>query len=511
MNICRPLLCLTQVSLPFVFATLLGCSSDVPSAFSPVSNSIPDTDQVSLFSEDSTSHSASLEIGLTECLPDFNSFWLSQVDGTEDRGFFYPEEAATYWTSLLPNLANRAGWYEIRGQYPEARFFSFQTYTAQGDSTGSLFDFDIDADPGSTNFFPEKNLVNEDSYTVKIVAGESPRLRRRQDPNTLYTGSQSTEPFYTLISRVYAPNPVDGQPVPPEFSDNPQQWEKQGLRFLPKFFYVVEDTNTVQPYFETLEDICTYFRENIDQEQGAGIGSRATSLGDKLIPLLQQIDIRTGQLASNPPQWYVGSTFVESLAPLFENYPELRNQLIAISAEQPGTELFSNDANAYLGSFINIEYGDVLVVRIKAPTFPNTREGEEIDPNSQETRFWSICMNEPFLLYVTGCFSDYQTEIDSDGYATFVFSREEIPPIDPVTGAEAKNWLRIPSPISLVLYRHTLPSLKRSHVFYSQLCSPFGSSCTQNYAAIERWMGPYLPESQYCSREEFEQDRCLSQ
>ncbi len=68
----------------------------------------------------------------------------------------------------------------IRGKYPDARFFNFDTYIATGSVTDSIIDSDITPANGSTNPFatPEANNGSQ-NYTIAVGANTigSPNFR----------------------------------------------------------------------------------------------------------------------------------------------------------------------------------------------------------------------------------------------------------------------------------------------------------------------------------------------
>lgn len=485
-----------------LFLLILGCSESSSQSISPQSISLSQEEKTSLTQKPWIS--APLEIEIKDCSEDLPLIWSGQVDGREDRGYYYPEEEAVYWVAILPRLQGKGERYEIRGQYPEVRFFSLQSYTTTGLSVDAAFDHQIQANQVSIKPFQSPKQKPTDRYTVNLVEGSPPKFELFRPRNTFYAGEDQVS---LLIYRTYAPTPLDGDPIPSEFEEDPEQWRKQGQQFLPKIYYIADHRS--EPTFQSVDEICDVMITN-----GAGDGSDlpqlTTQIGDVFIPILSDLDINAGSLASNPPQWFVGSTFVESLIPLFEGFPNLQMQLRQLDETDALTEFFANEANAYLASFINPAYGEIVVTHYRAPTFPNTQDGEPIDPETQNTRFWSVCVNDPFLLYVTGCLSDRDVDINPDGTVTLVFSREKNRPIDPDTGLPVSNWLALPSPVSIVLYRHTLPSRKffQSHVWYKDLCDRFDFDCLQNYTAISKWMRQYYPVSIYCSRDQFELNQC---
>jgi hypothetical protein len=443
-----------------------------------------------------------LEIDITLC-PD-GLVWR-EVDGQEDRGQFFPEEASTYFGLRLPTLSRQGQYYEIRGRYPNARFFSFQSYSPDGDPISSQFDFRVAASLGSRNPISGIGSGPGDNYIIQAKPGfPATSSPLKQSKNLLYLGD--SEEKYRINYRVYANDLGSTVPIPPKYEDNPRQWEKQGQQDLPRVYYVVEAG--VTPEYTSREEVCSA-RASQDPTPGESYLYFTTPLGDLLVPAFQESEPGANQLAANPPEWFTFGTLGELLIPLTENFPWI--QFLLKQSVEGDIQAFPNSASSYLSTFINSDYGQLTVVRFKAPTFPDTDAGEAINPRIQQTRFWSFCLNNPVLLYTSSCLQDKEFQIDPDGYATVVFSWPAARPLDPKTGAPVKNWLPLSSPITLVLYRHMLPSphFVNSHFYYRNGCNRLDRrQCQFNTRAISTWMKEYYPVTRYCSKQTFEVNRC---
>src|SRR3954447_22352166 len=118
----------------------------------------------------------------------------------------YPDDSAQYYSGayqLLPGTRIR-----IHGQFPHARYMSFNVYDAAQRPLDGLADVVIRPDTGSGNpfaFGAERTFAKRD-YTVFIDTGPRPEKRA---PNTLYTGTgQNGAPNTsgTFIYRIYIPD-----------------------------------------------------------------------------------------------------------------------------------------------------------------------------------------------------------------------------------------------------------------------------------------------------------------
>ena len=79
--------------------------------------------------------------------------WPFEVTGQGVTNVATPDTNATYW--VMPLDLNRWRGMVVHGQYPDARFFNFSTYTATGSFIDTIFDAKIAPDPGSANPFAE--------------------------------------------------------------------------------------------------------------------------------------------------------------------------------------------------------------------------------------------------------------------------------------------------------------------------------------------------------------------
>jgi|GEM_PF-1044271 len=431
------------------------------------------------------------------------SIWRVEVDGRVDRGYFYPDENVVYWTASLPKLTGQAAHYEVRGQFPHARFMSLQGYTQRGASLDGLYDFQILPSDGSENPFLDGAVYPADqektAYRVHIISSAAPGGGAAGIPNTLYLESAGDETRCTVVYRVYW-NALSPDATIPDGYDH-RQWEKQGQKPLPSIYYVVDDLS--QPHYMSVDELYGDIKGVLGIRIVADIINAA---GRCLAPWIAAIDRGIGRLASDPSDWFIGGDILKGFVPLFEQYPAIKNFLN--SRDTVRANVFPNNATAYYATFLNPNYGEINVTRFKAPTFPNVEAGAVIDSAQQQVRYWSVCMHDPFLMYTTACKKDSEFILDADGFVTLVFSDIRTRPLDPDTGKPVQNWLPLPSPNSLVFYRHMLPSpwFTQSAYYYKQSVSD--AAQLNDYEAVSEWSGDYCPESVYCSKKQFETDKC---
>lgn len=119
--------------------------------------------------------------------------------------FAYPDTGATYWSAkyTLPKDATL----KLNGEYPYARYMSFNSYRDNATSAFALADSQIKPNSGAINPFisgAERNNENR-GYQFEVAAGAAPVIPL---DNVLYDfaaiGQDDDEA--TLLYRVYVPN-----------------------------------------------------------------------------------------------------------------------------------------------------------------------------------------------------------------------------------------------------------------------------------------------------------------
>lgn len=373
-------------------------------------------------------------------LPQVGCGW--PLESNPDTGnVFFPDTSATYW--VAPFVPVPGAQLVIHGRYPYARYFSFHVYDAATRILDAITDFEIQPDPGSTNPFDTGVQTRWRSYTVHVVLADRPA----QPPtNTIYAGSLqegTPNPEGALLYRAYVPN----DPA-----------SASGSEPLP----------TV-----TLED-----------------GSVHTA-------------IRPGRCMALPPSSggllndTINGQDFPAAAPAPVNFPSAQNPPAwkRYYGQTGGGELFwSNRDNAYMRLQLSRFYGDLVVFRAKAPTFPNTTAGEP-ETTPAQVRYWSICEYDLVSQRYVACSPDYRTPLDREGYFTVVVSDPANRPSN-ATAANGVTWLPWGP------YYDGMP-------FYRQMLA--APDFTQAIAQIpagtdpQSVMGDYYPVAAYCTKQHFEQ------
>jgi len=372
----------------------------------------------------------------------------------------FPDDSAEYFSGAYQAAPGTR--IRIDGQYPHVRYTSYNVYDVLQRPLDALADIELAPDPGSLNPFAigaDRTSPNR-HYTAYINFGPIPSQRAA---NTLYTGTgQNGLPNYagTFIYRIYIPDKGRDQ-----FGDVG----------APTLTLQAADGGPAPP------SACANFgRPGITGvNQGVaslnGFGSQGQTVFDR-----------------NPPVWRKFTNLFQAVAdsltdsnitdPLFE----LQRQLDL--ADRGGSGGFlSNIHNAYLSANLSKAYGDVVVTRFRAPTFPNTRPGTSPMPGGQ-LRYWSLCENDPATQRFIQCTNDDRAVLGDNRLATYVVSTPGNRPAN-ATAACAINWLPFgPNGWGVLIYRHMLPDPGFAQSIQRAKFGQEGAT-----------MGDYFPVSRYVS------------
>jgi hypothetical protein len=372
----------------------------------------------------------------------------------------YPEEKATYWATRLSYPKNTV--VSVKGRFPRARYMALQVYDSQRNVMGAINDRDMEPDNGQNN--PFRTGTAQGTYTVSIVFGRQPA---RPAPNTIYTAGLTD---VILLYRIY-------------YSNNMQDL-------------------TAGTYDPVLPDVVAHGRvltkcapRPIVAQEDATVWGRLDN-GDWIA---RPPTSREQIVAVNPPVWTV----------------EVTNR---------ATPYYPSEDNAYMAAVISREFlaaphnYDLVVLRLRAPTYPNTQAGEVPYLPDRQVRFWSVCQDDMWTTSVNRCMADNQAPLVS-GMTTLVISDPSKRPAQSTLSTHGAYWMSWgalapgdalynidgvlqgnESPVhyyGLLIYRQTLanPSWRQSIQFVGTFFEP------------KQWkfaMGDYWPEIGYCTASAFQ-------
>lgn len=387
--------------------------------------------------------------------------------------FAYPDTSADYWMTHFGALPGSR--LVIRGRFPDARYFSFHAYDEAQRPVASIADHEIIPDRGMNPFASSTGRGRESgTYTVSVVFEPKPD---DPEPNTVYAGEMDNgarNPGGFVIYRIYIPDDPKGStggvPLPTvtmETAGGAVEQELGHCEPLPP------------PTGSTLDDEA---RQRNYQYVGSG---------------------RTHVPGTDPvPVW---KRFYGTDREFRDWCPDPRCQ---DTGPKMKSGFLANEQIAYLYARISREYGDVIVLRMRVPTFPDTRSGAE-PTDRRQVRYWSICQNNDASQRVVSCSPDYDTvvrrhpDLGGRAYATFVISDPEDRP-DNATRAEGINYLEWGGFYysGIVIYRQMLPAGAFDEAIRN----------IQEGTPPAKIMKTYHPLMSYCTKETFERhgaDACL--
>ena len=385
-----------------------------------------------------------------------NCAWLLRSD-PDLLNVAFPDEAAVYWVAAVPALPQTR--LRIEGEFPRARYFSYNAYDTLLRPTDALTDYQLEVEGGNPYRAAEGRA---ERYVAYVEPGAVPQQR---SANTFYAGSINVvgqaalpNPAWVLIYRVYLPEGSRSGGVA-----LPSLHLEAGGADTPIAF---EACNPLPP-----EGVPSLLNTAIREASDPGL------LG---LPF---------PLSPEAPQMIRFYGLPETLRVLLSNALDFDLPLAAITASDTGGGFLSNVDNAYLTSMMSRDKGTLYILRGRAPRYARTPG--EAPMGSAQLRYWSICSNEFVSQRYVGCLTDFQVPVDHEGFFTVVVSDPNQRPAN-ATAENDMAWLPWGAayPDSVLIYRHMLPS---SHFVQAVQNVPYGTPPGEV-------MDDYLPRITYCDR-----------
>ncbi|WP_166251654.1 hypothetical protein [Solimonas terrae] len=395
--------------------------------------------------------------------------WVLQSDA-DVVNVAYPDQSATYWVALIPNIPGAR--LRIDGQYPDARYFSFNVYDPALRPIDGIADRDIAPSDGTVNPYAQPGVASGGHYSVRVEFKPRPDTPAA---NTLYSGSTTLgdalaipNPVTAVLYRIYIP--ADG--LPPN-ADVP----------LPTLTLETANGSSVI----SSQAACS------EPQLSTLIGQLgALDLNGSLIRIdyPDQLDVLPLRFptATYPPTSAVFYGLPDVLLRILDNLSP-----VELPAALQGTELLSgggflsNSDAAYTSSAFSRSDGNIFVMRARAPSW---RGAPGVNFNAEDLRYWSVCQNEFATQRYVACTADEQTAIDADGFFTVMVSDAADRPAN-ATQDHGITWLPWgPYPDGLLLYRHMLPNPAFAQAIQNV---PFGTDPVSV-------MGDYFPSVAYCTK-----------
>jgi hypothetical protein len=391
-------------------------------------------------------------------------FSFTRLDPTTANTLFL-DTNAVYWVSgyqAAPGTRIR-----ITGEFPYSRYTSWNVYDSSARPIDALADAKIEPDPGSSNpFLPGADRTKRPrNYTLFLRFEPRPR---DPAPNTLYSGvTREGSPNFTgsFWLRMYIPD---------------RGRDAKGGVPLPRITLERDGAAGTPPSVDACLEAQAPYLESINQ---AIRGSEGTPdfTGES-----------TAYPGRNPPVWRKFVNFSQSFTEVVFNNEageELYDEALRFPTNDPrrGAGIFANNDISYVFTGSSRGFGEVLVIRGRAPTFPDTWPPARVMPRGKQLRYFSFCQYEPASQRVIDCVSDHRITVDSKGFYTVVVST----PANRPANARAScgvTWLAWgPAKQGLLIYRHMLAE------------PSFGQSIEQvaNPGLERQTMADYYPDAQY--------------
>ena len=387
-------------------------------------------------------------------------FWRGPFSGDPYINIAYPDSNVYYWAAVFTKPDDSK--LEIKGDYPYSRYMSFFSYNERGKPIASLTDYSIQSD--SVNPFIPGNQRNDfnRAYTVQIMNENSTEILNENIHNILYA-PQYRNNQQLIVYRVYLPDrdtaPSGGVNLP-----NPVLTLADGTELIKKeACKAIKASQPLTVSFDALGIPPNEYRKLISQPNKPDTWP-----------------------AQNPPEWFI-QLDRKSLIGMYTG---------DIDPGAPRSEggFYPNLDNHYIRTIINRKHGKVLILKGKAPTTPQTYNGEGI-VDEGELRYWSLCSNQSFVnTRVNDCLFDEEVPLGPDGFYTIAISRAEDRPRNAVKECGIA-WLPMADDgdgmfdedVTIIQFRHMLPSSNFDHSIQRVM----------KQDQLEAIMGPYMPKSRY--------------
>lgn len=389
----------------------------------------------------------------------------------------------------------------LEGYFPHSRYASFNSYGG-GAPTASLYDANIEPDPGSSNPFKQDaqrdTADDQRHYTIYVVNEPEPE---ELEPNTLYARpaaapydivelryrtylvDQTLQEVFDQRGGVPLPMPTvltlaDGQELPGSTMCDPDRAMAQRMFF-----------RAVPPY-------STYSEDGEELVEGVASWWQSYPCTDTT-PEGEFCNDPFTAPAQNPPvtEKFFGIPYSVKGVHL---PPDERE---ALKPTEPScgklTEGFDGNAdNSYLITFLNNRFGKVVHLQGRYPITPRTYfDATTWDESNAQLRYWSVMSGNEFpSTQIAAGVIDEQIPINEDGYFSIVVSKPEDRPTT-ATQACGHAWLDWGrrgdftgrDGQTTLVWRHTL-KLNGFEQSGNSVCEPGDEQIV---------MGDYLPSGQY--------------
>ncbi|MEP4146854.1 MAG: hypothetical protein ABJL54_06510 [Halioglobus sp.] len=325
----------------------------------------------------------------------------------------------------------------FQGQYPRTRYFAYHPNDMDLNNLDTLRDVELQPDPDSENPFLEPQTAEQQNFYTATLQFSPPPAN--PEANTSYVGESvngETNRFVMNLLRLYH---VDEGNV-----------ASSGAVPLPAVS-IYNASGELEQHFPA----CDIFAKGADI-----ISSK------RRFPALPVLDHR----ARPTPLWSTSSNF-----------------------DAPSDTLANADVQ-YLSTLYSSRFGELLVVRGKYLSAPDTRNGES-PALQKQVRLYNLCNYNFWNGSAINCLLDNQLQRDEDGYYTLVIASEQLRPNNLET--HSATWMDwgpyLDGQLSFrFVYRE------------NPLVQAIAAGLRGEPVAPERT--PYVPRAVHCQKSDFEKD-----
>lgn len=462
--------------LPLLAALLTtACGSSQPDSTTTRSPTATPTGLAALLpgttSTSTSSTGATPKATSTDALLGLGCGWVLASDANTVN-ILFPDQAARYWVASIPMTPGIR--LRIDGRYPLARYFSFNSYDLALSPTGAIHDAGISPVAGGHNPYTEQGALAGDSYTAYMAYGAIPT---QPVANTFYSGTI----------------PVGSANIP-------------NLGVIPLIYRTYVGTGKLMDggvglpvlTLETTDGTALGTLPTCSEPLAPNLGGVLPNLG--LNDLINSIDYPDNLLplpfptATYPAKTHAFHGLPDTLLNIVRDHLPAGTDASTLPGlpDTGGGGFLSNADNSYTSTSLSRQYGNLFVVRGKAPSF-RTQSG--IPFATEQVRYWSLCENEFLTERFTGCIYDSETPLDAQGYFTVAISDTAD---RPTTATAQYNIAWLPwgvYPDGVLLYRQLL-----ANPGFAQAIANVPKDVDPSTV-----MGAYSTQSTYCRRAVFEQ------
>ncbi|MDQ2621504.1 MAG: hypothetical protein M3Y45_00525 [Actinomycetota bacterium] len=414
--------------------------------------------------------------------PQATCFWIGPFDRAALKNpslnFAYPDTAVGYWAARfrLPDGARLL----LDGKFPRSRYMSLNAYRS-GAPIDALTDVEFRPERGSVNPFrtgKRRNLKNSRrDWQARVVNEEAPATGAGRVTNTLYAPPE--DGVQELIYRVYLPD---------------RGRDSRGGVRLPKPVVELADGSRL-----TGSAACAAINHPVREITPQTVPAPYYSL----LVNTPGADKETVP-AFSPVHWENFFNTQLSLSIYKRGTPSEGDRARLPQAQEGGQ--YSNEDARYITTSINREFGEILVLGGKMPTFPATEGKRRTRMKKGQVRYWSLCQNEtPTTTSVVSCLRDSQVPLTRKRMYTIVVS----------TKADRPKNARTACGVAWLNWGEFVDTLGREGtgflIMRNLLAAPGFKHGIRNITKLgteQAVMGNYFPKSTYMSSAAFKAPRC---